>query len=278
MDHRGQCRHGSLGKSKKNLPGHSPRLFYIMPGGFKIKSDPKGFIKELKKVHGQMEKVAVNVLNHAAKLILNEYKRKNKKDYVIRGKFTENAVRMFKATTRGRGGSLRPIKNINAVVFVPTLKGGGEHYLAKHEFGKSVTGAKSTKGFIATPTDAARVGKKYKGRISRAGDLRKIGKIQNLTVKGRRVEDLFKGKQLWAVLYKYAKSGENPYGWDLKKSFFLFGNVHVFKRNRFPRIRTLEDKIRKLPKNPNFTESVEKVGTPQKMEQIFKREAHKVIR
>lgn len=242
---------------------------------FKIKSNPKQFIKELKIIHGKMEKVAVNTLNKAGKLIEGEYKRKNKKDYVIRGKFTDKAVRMFKATSKGRGGSLRPLNNINAVVFVPQIKG-DDHYLKDHEFGEIKKGAKSTKGFIATPTDAARTGASYKGRVNRAGDLRKIQRIQTLKIKGKPVEEEFKGKQLWAVLHKYKK--DNPYGWDLKKPFYLFGNIHVFKRNRFPRIRTLEDKARKLKKNPNFTESVEKVGTPQKMEKIFQSEAVKGIR
>lgn len=223
-----------------------------------------------------MENVAVNTLNKAAKLIQGEYKRKIKKDFVMRGKFTMNAVRMFKATSKGSGGSLRPMKNINAVVYVPNIKGGKDHYLKDHEFGKTKQGAKSTKGFIATPTDAARTGASYKGKINRAGDLRKIGKIQTLKIKGKKVEDLFKGKQLWAVLYKYTK--DDRYGWDLKKPFFLFGNIHVFKRKRFPRIRTLEETVRKLKRNPNFTESVEKVGTPQKMETIFFREANKLIK
>ncbi len=260
----------------------------------KVKTNAKDYIKMLKKKHGALALVSANTVNVAAKVVEKKYKRELE-DFTLRNQFTKKSVRILKSKPQSkRTGEFRPIKDINAVVGVRTMKGGKQHYLQKQEEGDRVRGTGKTKGGVPIPLDIARAGGSHGKPIKTALRLQNTGTIQTLRMKGDTLGvpgSKFLGQagaQSWAIFHKYSGTSKrnrnvnNRYGWNLDKPFFFMGmkrglGIFKFIRKRARMIRTLEEKSVKIRATNKFQKTVDKI-TPGMMGAIFKRAAERHLK
>lgn len=235
------------------------------------------FIRELVKLHGEMEETCADTLNMGAAEIERRYLEKLSTSFTLRNKFTQGAVKVLKATARRASGEIRKMSGINAVVGVRKLKGGKEHYLKAQEEGDTRRGGVRTLNRVPVPLDTARGGESHGRPVAKPYRLN-TGDVQTLRFNDGRAlgtpGDGFgakNGQQRWAILY--AKTGlsgkgegKNPYGWDLAKPFFFQGlkrgfGIFALKggKGRIHLIRTLEQDV-SIKARHGFEESVKQLS------------------
>jgi len=266
----------------------------------KYKDNSSKYIKELKKTPGNLARVSAETVNTGAKVVHKHYKKEINK-FERKVKFTMNAPRILFSKPQKSSGGFRDIGAINAIVYVPKMKGGKEHYLNKSEKGDVKTGGSNTMGKVAKPTTMARTGKNDKRPISKPLRLQS-SRIQTLKVGNRKIGfegDGFNAKngaQRWAILYKYTgRSGSGRgntsrgqehnvgrYGWDLAKQFFFTGmnrGLGVFKLfgKRIHMTRQLDSSTQKIKATHKFEKSIEKLK-PNMMKNIFNLKANKILK
>jgi hypothetical protein len=247
--------------------------------------DTKKFMRDLAKIHGGLNQAHARTINNIGQKTINRYNKALKSEFTVRTQFTLNALRMYKATwtSKSKPGSLRPIRNINALLFISKMKGGAEHYLALQEEGAQKSLQKSANNTVSLPMDNARKGGNFSGSISpkyrltknAPKDLRfRSGANRNLST-GRGYSD----KQRWAIVNKY--KSENPYGWDMTQPFKLEydGNIDAYakKGNRIALIRRMRRKNQRIKKRPLFENTLNQI-TEAEMQNIFNTVAGRILR
>jgi hypothetical protein len=258
----------------------------------------KQYIKMLQKKHGDLATVGAQSVNEAAEQIKDAYDKELKK-FTLRNKYTQGAVKLYKANPQRKSGEFRKLSGINAKVGVLKMKGGKEHYLKLQEEGGTKTGKEQMQGKVPIPIDkTARTAGAHAGVIKGALQLQRAGAIQTLSIGGRNIGspgDSFgakNGSQRWAILYKYTGlSGKGSrgkgkyigkYGWNLNKQFYFTGmkkGFGIFKfegKGRIHMIRTLEKRSVRIKATHGFQRSVKTVGQSD-MDRIFVKNAQRFL-
>ena len=237
------------------------------------KDNISDYQKLLKNVHGGISIASAQTVNEGADIVEKAYKDELKK-FTLRNEYTLRAVKKFHSKPQRSGGQFREIKNINAKVYIPKMKGGKDHYLLKQEEGGTKKGNVKTKGQIPFAMDSARTSTNRNKPIKGALQLQKSDRVQTLTFANGKplgtMKDGFTENQRWAILYKYTglsgrgeKIAEKRYNWDLKKPFFFVGMVRglgIFQAvgKRIKMVRRLNKMSSKINPTRKFENSFKK--------------------
>lgn len=255
-----------------------------MPGQtIKLKVQSAHFMRELGKRGNLLQLTAAETLNESAEEFGENYIKRLKRRQTVRNKFTLNSVKTFKATGVRRSGEPRQLHKINAIVGIRKMKGGRKHYLAKLEEGTVQRGNSLTNNRVPVPLNTARTALKHNKPISGPNRLT-TSNTQDLQISGSPIgrNDGLTARQRWAILYGQKRTGFDRMTGDPKKPFFWTGNdgdlgIYKMVRNKFRKIRNLDQNTVKTRKRPNFKETFKQMK-PARIQQKFVRNARKRIK
>lgn len=114
--------------------------------------------RKLRRAGVLMQVAAEEALNQGAEFIQHKHRALMRNRYRRASNYTLNATRVMRAHGTRRDGSLRRLRDINAMVVVRQMPGGRDHYLAKKEEGGVRRGSARTGNKVPIPLNAARRG------------------------------------------------------------------------------------------------------------------------
>ena len=113
--------------------------------------------RELGRAGIAIQEAAAEAINIGAAFIEHRYKTRLRRLFTLRNNYTTGAIGRYKANARrSNGRDLRKLHDINAVIGVRKLKGGGDHYLLAQEFGGVKRGTRRTAGKVPVPLQSSR--------------------------------------------------------------------------------------------------------------------------
>ena len=221
--------------------------------------------RKLRRAGFAMQEAGAEACTFAAQKIASQYRAEiRSKTIMMRNeKFTLRAITVFPAKGVRKGGELRRMDDINAIVGVKQMAGGKEHYLAMLELGKDKRDANG----VPIPVDSAR------------GGIRSRPVVTSMRLKQARtggVIDLsrFAGnpRQQYAIMNSMARRGKLSSGGyyaadhgDKKWLYKVQGKKAII-------VRDISEEIVKIKANPMFERSVGGLSSAD-METYFVRAA-----
>ena len=216
-----------------------------------------------------MQQAAAEACTFAAQSIAGQYKTRLRTETILlrNEKFTLRSVTVYPARGIKKGGELRQMDDINAVVGVRQMAGGKEHYLAMLEIGadKRATGQS---GGVPIPVDSARGGNR--SRPVQSGMRLNQGTRYEGTVDLSR----FAGnpRQQYAIMNSMARRGKLSAG-----AYYAVDHgdkkwLYKIDKGRATITRDISQDIVKIKANPMFQKSVGKLSSAD-METYFSRAA-----
>jgi hypothetical protein len=224
------------------------------------------YVKQLRIAGIAIQQAGAETVNIAAENITKEYKRLLKKNVRMRNeKFTLGSVRTWKAKANS-GKSLRPLRDVNAIVGVMSLRD-AEHYLARMEEGGVKKGDKRTIGKASIPMDTARGGERGKAILSRY----RLDKHEPIDIRDK-LRAAINPRQQYAMMYSMAKRGQLSAG-----VYQSDDAIYSVTPKKVVMLRRADKDTVEIKAQPLFTRAV--VGiTREKMDAIFVYAARKMLR
>lgn len=220
--------------------------------------------RKLRRAGVAMQDAAAEACTMAARLVADRYRTRIRTQTIMmrNEKFTLRAITVYPARGVKKGGELRPMTGINAVVGVRKI-GDREHYLAMLEVGAD----KRNPEGVAIPVDSARGGVRRNPVI---GAMRLKGGGYGTVIDLTRLAS--NPRQQFAVMNSMARRGKlaggRYYAVDHGTKKWLYKVVG----KRAMIVRDISEEIVKIKANPMFEESVREV-TSGDMETYFMRAA-----
>lgn len=121
-------------------------------------------VRKLRRAGSSLQAATAATLNSVAGHVLGRYKTLMRSRFKRIGDYSLNAPRLYKAHHTRRNGELRKLRDVNAMIGVPTPRGKNEHYLAKVERGGVRRGSARTGNKFPVPLRNARTGALDKGK------------------------------------------------------------------------------------------------------------------
>lgn len=249
---------------------------------FKYTADTEKAIKQLRNAGIAIQTAGVRAVNSAALQFQINYRLNlTRKLYRIRNKnFTLNSIIVIPASTKGKGGALRPLDNIYSTVGVKKIKGTQEHYLVNVEEGKPHKGQSELGGSVGIPLDTARQGGNREKQVS-----------SGMRIKGAKIDGVIdlsnfagKYKQQYAIMANMARRNKfllNGSGYSSGAQFYIadFGDkkyLYKIAKGKILRVRNLSKDIVEVKERPMFEETTNMVKQAD-MSKYFVKAAEQLI-
>ena len=231
------------------------------------KDNIKEFTRKLKMAGISLQEAGAEALNLGAAYISMKYKANLKKSFRLRNeKFTLGAIRIFKAHSKCSKGTLRKLRDVNAVIGVVNMKNGRKHYLAKQEEGGKVKGLRKTGGKVPVPLVAARQG----GNISKP--VAKRYRIDTGNVIPLKNLYGLNPRQQYGAMRSMARRGKV----QSDKLYLTDKGIYKITKKRITQLRNTEETQVIIKANPVFQKSVNQL-TDKRMISAFQIAAKRLL-
>lgn len=223
-------------------------------------------VKKLRRAGSSMQEAAAETLNSVAGHVLGRYKTLMRSRFKRVGQYTLNAPRLYKAHHTRRNGELRKLRDVNAMIGVPTPRGKNEHYLAKVERGGVRRGSPRAGNKVPVPLRNARKGGNPKAPIAAGNrmDKKPVRRMQHQWQNPR---------QMYGAMRAMARRGALDKGSWVQTAKGIF---QVAAR-RIKMLRSTKRSSLHYKSQPIFEEST-KAASPRVVERIWISTARRLTR